>query len=226
MSEIDLIMILGSATLILMVYTILYRENPAFRFVEHLLVGATMGNAVVLAIFQIRDLALTKVQQGINTNNFGQIAYVIPILLGMALYLQFSKTYRHISRVAIAFMLAVGIALSVRGLMFVNVIGQIKAAIVPLNSIQNIVYTVGVVSVLLYFLYEERVSKAVGPVPKLGRWILMITMGAYFANAIMGRISLVIGTLGTLLVPPSFYLIPVALLILMADAWTRSKKKE
>jgi len=54
----------------------------------------------------------------------------------------------------------------------------------------------------------------------------MITMGAYFANSIMGRLSMVIGTLDTLLVSPNFYLIPVALLIVIADAWTRSKKKE
>jgi hypothetical protein len=215
----DLILALGSTALILMIYTILYRENPAFRIGEHLLVGATVGHAVVLAVFQIRDVAFLKVQQG-------QIAYVVPILLGVALYLQFSKTYRHIARVAIAFMLAVGITLSARGLISVNVIGQIKGAIVPLNNIQNIVYTVGVVCVLLYFVYEERVSKVVGPVPKVGRWLLMVTMGAYFANSIMGRLSIVIGTLDTILPAPNFYLIPVALLILIADAWTRSKKKE
>lgn len=220
----DLIMSLGTTTLILMIYTILYRENPAFRLGEHLLVGATVGNAVVLAIFQIRDLAFTKVQQGLATGSIGKIAYVIPILLGIALYLQFSKTYKYISRLSIAFMLAVGISLSARGLISVNVIGQIKGAIVPLTNVQNIVYTVGVVSVLLYFVYEERVSKAVGPLPKLGRYLLMITMGAYFANSIMGRLSMVIGTLDTLLVAPNYYLIPVALLILIADAWTRSKK--
>ncbi|TRO54128.1 hypothetical protein E2P71_04965 [Candidatus Bathyarchaeota archaeon] len=220
----DLIMALGTTTLILMIYTILYRENPAFRLGEHLLVGATVGNAVVLAIFQIRDLAFTKVQQGISTGSLGKIAYVIPIILGIALYMQFSKTYKYISRLSIAFMLAVGISLSARGLISVNVIGQIKGAIVPLTNIQNIVYTVGVISVLLYFVYEERVSKAVGPIPKLGRYLLMITMGAYFANSIMGRLSMVIGTLDTLLVAPNFYLIPVALLILIADAWMRSKK--
>jgi len=163
MSETDLIMALGSTTLILMIYTILYRENPAFRFGEHLLVGATVGHAVVLSIFQIRDLALIKVQQGISTGSLGKIAYVIPMLLGIALYLQFSKTYRHISRVAIAFMLAVGITLSARGLISVNVIGQIKGAIMPLNNIQNIVYTVGVISVLLYFIYEEECSRLLGP---------------------------------------------------------------
>ena len=222
----DLIMALGSTALILMIYTILYRENPAFRIGEHLMVGATVGHAVVLAVFQIRDLAFLKVQQGMNTGNLGQMAYVVPILLGVALYLQFSKSTKHIARVAIAFMLSVGITLSARGLISVNVIGQIKGAIVPLNSVQNIVYTVGVVCVLLYFVYEERVSKVVGPVPRVGRWLLMVTMGAYFANSIMGRLSIVIGTLDTILPAPNFYLIPVALLILAADAYTRSKKKQ
>jgi len=207
-----------------MIYTILYRENPAFRFGEHILVGSTVGHAVVLAVFQIRDLALSKVTTGLSTGSIRLIAYIIPMLLGVALYFQFSKTYRYVSRVAIAFMLAVGLSLSARGLISVNVIGQIKGALMPLNSLENVVYTIGVISVLLYFVYEERVSEAIKPVPRIGRYFLMLTMGAYFANSIMGRLSIVIGTLNTLMVPPNYYLIPVALLVVIADAWTRRKQ--
>jgi len=106
-------------------------------------------------------------------------------------------------------------------LIAVNVIGQIRGALMPLNSIENIVYTIGVISVLLYFVYEERVSEAVKPVPRIGRCFLMVTMGAYFANSIMGRLSIVIGTLNTLMLPPNYYLVPAAPLIVIADVWTR-----
>jgi len=94
----------------------------------------------------------------------------------------------------------------------------------PLTSIKNIAYLIGIICVLLYFVYEERASRVAGPLPKVGRYILMLTMGAYFANAIMGRVSIVIGTLNTLLVAPAWYLIPIALLIVIADAFTRRKK--
>lgn len=220
----DVLSILISTTLILMMYTILYRENPAFRFGEHLMVGSTVGHAIVLAVFQIRDLAWIKFYQGITTGDLGGVAYIIPMILGILLYFQFSSRYRYISRVSIALMLGVGIALSIRGLLFVNVVGQIKGALKPLTSIENIAYTIGLICVLLYFVYEERASRIAGPLPKVGRYILMLTMGAYFANSIMGRVSIVIGTLNELLVAPAWYLIPVALLILLADAFTGRKK--
>lgn len=216
--------ILISTTLILMMYTILYRENPAFRFGEHIMVGSTVGHAIVLAVFQIRDLAWIKVYQGITTGDIRGLMYIIPMILGILLYFQFSSKYRFISRLSIAMMLGVGIALSIRGLLFVNVVGQIKGALKPLTSIQNIAYLIGIICVLLYFVYEERASRIAGPLPKVGRYILMLTMGAYFANSIMGRVSIVIGTLNNLLIAPAWYLIPIALLIVLADAFTRRKK--
>jgi len=216
--------ILIATTLTLMMYTILYRENPAFRFGEHIMVGSTVGHAIVLAVFQIRDLAWIKFHQGITTGNLRGLAYIIPMILGILLYFQFSSKYRFISRLSIALMLGVGIALSIRGLLFVNVVGQIKGAMIPLTSIKNIAYLIGIICVLLYFVYEERASRVAGPLPKVGRYILMLTMGAYFANAIMGRVSIVIGTLNTLLIAPAWYLIPIALLIVIADAFTRRKK--
>jgi len=219
----DILMVLISTTLILMIYTILYRENPAFRFGEHLLVGATVGHAIVYGVFQVRDLAWRKLQTGISTGDLVGIAYIIPIILGVLIYFQFSSKYRYISRVSIALMLAVGLSLSIRGLMSVNVIGQIKGAVNPITNIEGLVYMIGVICVLLYFVYEKRASDIVGPLPKIGRYLLMLTMGAYFANSIMGRLSIVIGTLNELLVAPAWYLIPVALLIVVADAMIRRK---
>jgi len=215
--------ILISTALVLAIYTILYRENPAFRIGEHLMVGATVGNAIVLAIFQIRDLAWRKLQSGFATGNLSGMAYIIPMILGVFLYFQFSSKLRYVARVSIALMLAVGLSLSIRGLIFVNVIGQIQGALAPLTNIQNVAYMIGVICALLYFVYEGRASKAAGPLPKIGRYVLMLTMGAYFANTIMGRLSIVIGTLTSVFVAPAWYLIPVAFLIVIADAFIRRK---
>jgi len=223
MIDAAMLSLLISTTLILAVYSILYRENPAFRIGEHLMVGATVGHAVVLAVFQIRDLAWRKLQSGIATGNIAGIAYVIPMFLGVFLYFQFTSKFRFLARVSIALMLAVGLSLSIRGLIFVNVIGQIQGALAPLTTLPNIAYLIGVVCALLYFVYERRASEATGPLPKIGRYVLMLTMGAYFANTIMGRLSIVIGTLTSLFVVPAWYLIPVAFLVICADALIRRK---
>jgi hypothetical protein len=223
MIDVATLSLLISTTLILAVYTILYRENPAFRVGEHLMVGATVGNAIVLAVFQIRDLAWRKLQIGLTKGDLSGIGYIIPMILGVLLYFQFSSKYRYMARVSIALLLAVGISLSIRGLIFVNVIGQIRGALAPLTTIQNIAYLIGVVCALLYFVYERRASKLAGPLPKIGRYVIMLTMGAYFANTIMGRLSIVIGTLTSVFVAPALYLIPIAFLIVAADALIRRK---
>jgi len=222
--SLDTLGILISTTLILMIYTILYRENPAFRLAEHILVGATVGHAIVTGVFQVRDLAIIKFQNGLVTGNVRDIAYIVPMTLGILIYFQFSRRYRAISHTSIALMLGVGLALSARGLLSVNVIGQIIGAIVPLVSVENVVYALGLICVLSYFIYEKRASKLAGPLPKAGRYFLMLTMGAYFANAIMGRLSIVIGTLNDLLVDPAYYLIPIAFLLILADAFIRRKQ--
>jgi uncharacterized membrane protein YuzA (DUF378 family) len=222
----DITVVAIAAVLTLMIYTILYRENPAFRLAEHILVGATVGNAVVQAVFQIQNLAITKFSKGMETGDVIGILYIFSIILGILLYFQFSSKYRYISKISIALMLAVGLSLSMRGLISVNVIGQIIGAMQPLNSVQNIVYLIGVVCVLLYFVYEKKASNISGPLPKIGRYILMMTMGAYFANVLMGRVSLVIGSLTDLFVAPAYYFIPIALLIIIADALTRKKAAE
>lgn len=219
----DIFVVSIAAVLAIMIYTILYRENPAFRLGEHILVGATVGNAVVQAVFQIQNVALTKFQKGMETGDVTGILYIIAIILGILLYFQFSSKYRYISKISIALMLAVGLSLSIRGLISVNVVGQIIGAMQPLNSVQNIVYLIGVVCVLLYFVYEKKVSNISGPLPKIGRYVLMMTMGAYFANVLMGRVSLVIGTLNDLFVAPAYYFIPIALLIVIADSLSRRK---
>jgi hypothetical protein len=219
----DIFVVSIAAILALMIYTILYRENPAFRLGEHILVGATVGNAVVQAVFQIQNVAITKFQKGMETGDVTGILYIIAIILGILLYFQFSSKYRYVSKISIALMLAVGLSLSIRGLISVNVVGQIIGAMQPLNSVQNIVYLIGVVCVLLYFVYEKKVSNIIGPLPKIGRYVLMMTMGAYFANVLMGRVSLVIGTLNDLFVAPAYYFIPIALLVVIADSLSRRK---
>ena len=225
MTTVETLSVLISATLTLMAFTILYRENPSFRLTEHILVGATVGHSIVIAISQIQTLAWLKVQRGITVGDIEGLVFIIPIVLGILLYTQFSSRFRHISRVPIALMLAVGLSLTMRGLLFVNVIGQIKGALKPLTSMESIICMFGLVCVLLYFVYERRVSKVMGPLPKIGRYFLMLTMGAYFAHSIMGMLSIVIGHLEPMLIAPALYLIPIAFLIILADIIIRRKSR-
>jgi hypothetical protein len=66
------------------------------------------------------------------------------------------------------------------------------------------VIVIGTVSTLVYFHFTTganrpggRLIQAVGSV---GKWVILVTLGAIFANVVMGRISLLIGRVQFLLV--------------------------
>jgi len=62
------------------------------------------------------------------------------------------------------------------------------------NSIfNNIVILVGTIAGLAYFYFSKEHKGAFGKLTKLGIYFLMISFGASFGFAVMGRISLLIG---------------------------------
>jgi hypothetical protein len=97
-----------------------------------------------------------------------------------------------------AFLIGIGTGISIYGVYNSQLLAQIKATMVPLSSFDNIVMVVGVVSVLLYFLFHDSGER--GPfkhVTSFGRWMMMVTFGVSFGNVVMGRISLLLGVLET-----------------------------
>jgi hypothetical protein len=85
-----------------------------------------------------------------------------------------------------------------------NVIGQIKGSSVQLvdmpffrligDSVFNsLVILVGTITGLLYFYFSKEHKGVFGKVTRTGIYFLMISFGASFGFAVMGRISLLIG---------------------------------
>ena len=52
---------------------------------------------------------------------------------------------------------------------------------------------VGVVAVMVYFLFSVEHTGVVGGISKVGIWFLMISFGASFGYTVMARLSLLIG---------------------------------
>ena len=84
--------------------------------------------------------------------------------------------------------------------------GQIKGTIIPLadpdlpffnlmgaSHFNNLVILVGTVTGLLYFFFSKEHTGNFGKVTRVGIYFLMISFGASFGFAVMGRVSLLIG---------------------------------
>jgi len=167
--------------------SLLIKENSYYRLFEHLFIGMSAGHALVLGINNVKTTAITPLFQG------GKTLLIVPVLLGCALYTRYWKNVAWMSRIPIALLTGVGAGLGIKGAVQAQFLDQIKATFLPLNTVSNVLFGLGVVSTIWYFFFVYKQPKAVSWLPVVGRWTMMVTFGASFGNAAMGRLSLLIG---------------------------------
>jgi len=173
--------------LTLCAYSFLYKENPFYRLAEYLLVGVGAGYALVVGWTNILQKAIQPLQKG-------QIAVLIPVVLGLLLFTRFSRKQAWLSRYPIALMVCIGAAVALSGTIKEQLIKQIGATMLPLNSFDNIVFVAGVVTVLSYFFFTFKPTTAIQRGSALvGRSFLMVAFGSMVGSVAMLRTSLLIG---------------------------------
>ncbi len=169
-----------------------FKENFYYRIVESLYVGVSAGHAIVLGWGNIRNLAIRPLGEG-------NVAVIIPIILGLMLFTRYFEKWHRVSRIPTGFLMGLGAGLSMRGIVGSQIIEQIKACYVSLNSINNILIVVGTFAVLSYFFFTVEHDGFVGKSATLGRWFMMLCFGAAYGSTVTGRISLFVGRLQFLL---------------------------
>ena len=167
--------------------SLLVKENSYYRFFEHLFIGVSAGHAIVLGFNNIKNLAMAPLFQK------GQYALIIPLLLGCALYTRYSKNIAWVSRIPIAVLMGTGAGLGIKGSVQSQFLDQIAATFLPMISVDNFLFAVGALSTVWYFFFTYKQPRGTAWISTVGRWTMMVTFGASFGNAAMGRLSLLIG---------------------------------
>ena len=207
-----------AAVLTFMVWSYVLGDNPAFRIAEHLLVGTAAGFAAVVAWCNVLQPA---VQSALIPEPVPLAA--VPLALCVLLAARVRPAWSSWSGIAVAFMIGVGSALTVGGALFGTIWSQVTAtASLSLNPAdygdlqptlsspvfwQNLAILIGTIGTLFYFAFYTRSRGALGGLrgaitrfwSGVGLWVIMIAMGALFANAAMSRFTLLIGRVQWLL---------------------------
>ena len=188
------------ALLILFALSYIYKETPLFRIAEYSYIGLLAGNQIVFNLKSINTL-------GVQALAAGAFWMIIPLVLGVLLFTKFVPKYLWLSRYPVAFITGIGTGTLLRGVFKGQIIGQILATAKPLfvpgnalTSINNIITVVAVVSTLFYFIFTFKRTRYTEPVARVGRYLLMAAFGAGFANAIMGRVTVLFGPIRYLLI--------------------------
>jgi len=183
-----------AAFLTLCIYSFLYRDNPFYKFAEHLLVGVSLGYYV--AIYW-HDAFMRRVYNPL----VGQHHYwvVIPTFLGLLIFARFSKRWGWLSRWPIAFYVGALAGMAVPSEFQTYIFKHLQATIPTVVTFSAFVLVVGVVTTLVYFFFSAEQKGVLGRTAAVGIYFIMMAFGAGFGYTVMARVSLLIGRLQFLL---------------------------
>jgi len=185
----------------ILLVSVVFKDNPAYRFAEHTYVGLFAGYGVALAFFNyirpnVEDRLLAK----------KEYIFLIPILIGLLMYTRYIKPIAWLSRYTISFNLGIGTGYVLSKDFKPFFVDQIRATFLQLwgvsdwwKLLSNWIYVVGVVSSLVYFLFTLQKKGVQGKVSMVGRVVMMVAFGAAFGNTVMARVSLFLGRMQFLL---------------------------
>lgn len=196
----------------LSILSMMYRDNPFYRFAEAIIVGVSAAYAMCVAFWS-----------GLIPNLFGKLwprwiqswampglsaeradywwMYFVPLTLGAMLLWRLAPRGAWIARWPLAFIVGTTAGVRLIGFVEADFLSQINATILPLvvveneqinwsGSLRNCIIVFGVLTALVYFLFSVEHKGVVGKVARVGTWVLMISFGAAFGYTVMGRIAL------------------------------------
>jgi hypothetical protein len=197
------------AFLTLCIFSFLYRDNPLYKFAEHLMVGVSAGYFVILLW-----------HNGLVPNLFSYLSdghfyflwldakswwYIIPALLGVMMWTRFSHKWSWVSRWPIAIYIGIGTGIAIPLVMRTSIIVQLFSSfrraidwgnffgsgfLDATAGYSQLLVFIGVLAALFYFFFSKEHKGAFNGIAKFGIGILMIGFGASFGYTVMGRISL------------------------------------
>jgi hypothetical protein len=185
----------------ILLVSVVFKDNPAYRFAEHTYVGLYAGYGVALAFF---NYIRPNVQDRLLANK--EYIFIIPIVIGLLMYTRYIKPVAWLSRYTISFNLGIGTGYVLSKDFKPYFVDQIRATFLQLwgtgdwwKTVSNWIYVVGVVSSLVYFLFTLQKKGVQGRISMVGRVVMMVAFGAAFGNTVMARVSLFLGRMQFLL---------------------------
>jgi len=203
----------------LAVYSFLVKDNAVYQGFEHAFMGAALGLGIAVTL---RDVLVSKwwvpmwngvkmlFSNGPSAEAVSGALLLVPAVIGLLWYFQFSKRYNWLSRIPLCIGLGVGAGMGFKNI-FNTLLPQITSTFKPLwvgeyirrdatnaervaASVENLIFVVGTISVISYFFFAFGKRRyGIRAPAKLGRWYLMLSLGAFFGNTFMTRLTALIG---------------------------------
>ena len=213
------------------ILTILYKENPFFRFLEHIFIGLATGYGVLITWQQIIlprwispmvPSSIMKASDPELVAAQGQWWLFFALLIGLLFFTVYIPRLAWMNRFAIGVLMGYSAGNALQ--QFIGGIGpqivtsfkppvtvyQVEGAKIDANNFIaggvwwhpfSIVFIIVLLCVFAYFFFsiEHKKYPALSKPANVGRYFIMITLGAIFGTTVMGRFSLLIARMDYLL---------------------------
>jgi hypothetical protein len=186
------------ALLTLSLYSFLYKDNPFYKFAEHLFVGMSAGYWVIYSIYNV--LIPNWWDKMLPGDGAFELKWLFPGILAVFMLLRMVPKAAGLSRLSLALIVGTGAGLSLTASLQSNALSQVYGTIRSLGAgggwfawVSNFIMVSGVVCGLVYFFFSKAHEGVTGKAAGAGITILMVAFGASFGYTVMARISLLIG---------------------------------
>lgn len=193
-----------AALLTLSIFSFLYKDNPFYKFAEHLMVGVSAGYWVIILYYN------TLQPNVVQKLAIGKWYYIIPTILGLLMWTRMTRKWSWVSRYPLAFYLGIATGVAIPLEMKAKIIEQLNGSVDLVSymhsaqatfatNLNNTLVLAGVLASLIYFFFSKAHRGVTGGIAQFGIGVLMIGFGASFGFTVMARISLLIERLQFLL---------------------------
>ncbi|MFQ5905464.1 MAG: hypothetical protein ACE5JA_02735 [bacterium] len=177
-----------AAFLTLSIFSFLYKDNPFYKFAEHLFVGVSAGYWLA---YYYHNVVIPNLCDPLRR---GDYLYIIPAVLGVMMLMRLAPKIGWISRWALAFIIGMGAGYYLITYLQTNAVAQVHATMMlRLDNINSILLVLGILTGLIYFFFSKEHRGILGGAAKVGIYFLMVAFGASFGYTVMARFSLLIG---------------------------------
>ncbi|HUT26280.1 MAG TPA: hypothetical protein VM492_18270 [Sumerlaeia bacterium] len=207
-----------SAFLTLAIFSFLYKDNPVYKFAEHVFVGVSAGYTLILTysgtlapnlvqplIKAARHAGLLAAQE-VDPQAWTGWFRLGALTLGILMLMRLSPKWGWVSRWPLALLIGTYAALRMTGLAQADLVMQVNATMVPLfgkdlprfhwqdpSVLNHWILVIGVFSVLIYFFFSLEQKGPLKHAAFIGTFFLMVAFGSSFGYTVLARISLLIG---------------------------------
>ena len=214
----ELLGIWVAAILTLCIFSFLYKNNPAYDVAQNLFVGLTLGYILVIKVLKegifgvIKDQFFATGTWTIQPDITTIVSSVIAILLGLLFFSSYVPKWSWLVTIVLALTIGWGSGIVISAELSSKVYAQVTSTILDFqgfsekeffsgskSQVNTVLMLVGVICTLTYFFFSVEHRGVPGKLAKIGVIFIMISFGASFANAVAGRVTLLIGRMTFLL---------------------------